>query len=145
MHLMDVRDAEPTWLRQLGLFSLEKRILREGLIIFYNCLKGGCDKVGRIRCTEDRVRLFAVGPIGSTKGSGYKLKHRRFCLKCNFFFFFFFHVRVIDHWDMVIKSLSIKTIWIWCWVKWSTSWCLSKGLDQMNSRGPSYFNHSVIK
>jgi len=89
-------------LRELGLFSLEKRRLRENIINIYQYLKGGYK--------EDRDSLFARSHMEKMRGNGYKLLLGRFELDTRGKIF---TVRAISSWNNlpreVVDSLTLDT------------------------------------
>ena len=81
-------------LRDLGLFSLEKRRLRGDLINVHKYLKCGRQ--------WDLANLFAVVCGNRTRGNGQKMEHRKFRTNTRKNFFM---VRVMEHWNRLPREV----------------------------------------
>jgi len=93
-------------LSELGLFSLEWGLSKD-LINVCEYLKG--------RCKEDGAfGVFSVVPSDRTRGSGHKLKHRRFHLNIKKHLFIEHRHRLPREWSVHSWRYS-KAILTWSW------------------------------
>ena len=101
IHIMEHLSYEDR-LRELGLFSLEKRRLPGAVTAAFQYLKGSYRKEGD--------KLFSEVCGDRTRGNGFKLKKGRFMLVIRKKSF---TVRVVRHWNrlpsVVVDAPSLKT------------------------------------
>lgn len=99
------------WLRELRLFSLEKKSLRGDLTVFHNYLKWSC--------SEEGVDLFSQVTSDRMWGNSLRLLQGRFRLviKKNFSM-----GRVAKHWNTLPKK---------CWSLWAFNKCMDMALRYM--------------
>lgn len=112
-------------LRELGMFSLKKRMLRGDLVALYNHLKKGCEQV--------RVGVFHRATKDRTRGNGLKLHWERFSLNIRRNFF---TEKVVRHWKglsrLVVESPPLEAFqepldMALSALVWLTSWRSVKG------------------
>jgi len=122
-------------LRELGLFSLEKRRLWGDLIVAFQYLKGAYKKEGD--------RIFSRACSNRTRGDGFKLKEGRFSWDIRMKLF---TMRVVKHWYRfpreVVDAPSLETFKVrlkgalshLIWLKMSL--LIAGGLDELTLKGP---------